>query len=48
MFEARARSHASFLSAFFAAITLLIVIWGGAFVVMALYLPLIRLMAKLA
>jgi general secretion pathway protein F len=48
MFEARARSHASFLSAFFAAITLLIVVWGGSFVVTALYLPLIHLIQKLA
>jgi type II secretory pathway component PulF len=48
MFEARARSHASFLSTFFAAITLLIVVWGGAFAVMALYLPLIHLIARLA
>jgi type II secretory pathway component PulF len=48
MFEARARSHASFLSALFAAMTLLMVVWGGAFVVMALYLPLISLIAKLA
>ena len=48
MFEARARSHASFLSALFAAATLLIVVWGGAFMVMALYLPLISLITKLA
>ncbi len=48
MFEARARSHASFMSALFAAVTLLIVLWGGAFVIMALYLPLFRLIARLA
>jgi type II secretory pathway component PulF len=48
MFEARARSTASFLSTFVAAITLLIILWGGAFVVTALYLPLINLTWRLA
>ncbi len=48
MFEVRARSHSSFVSALFAAVTLLIVVWGGAFVIMALYLPLFNLIAKLA
>lgn len=48
MFEARARTHASFLTTFFAAATLLLILWGGGFVVTALYLPLIQLISRLA
>jgi hypothetical protein len=46
MFEARARVHASFLTTFFAAMILLLVLWGGGFVVMALYLPMIELFTR--
>jgi hypothetical protein len=48
MFEARARVQSSFLSTFFAAITLLVIIWGGGFLFTALYMPLINLMMRLA
>jgi general secretion pathway protein F len=47
MFEARARGHASFASSLFAAMTVLLVIWGIGFVLMGLYLPVFRLLGKL-
>jgi type II secretory pathway component PulF len=47
MFEARALTQGGFLSTFFAALTLLIIVWGGGFIVTALYLPMIRLFLRL-
>lgn len=47
MFEARTRAQASFASTLFAAMTLLVVIWGIGFVLVALYLPIINLFSKL-
>ena len=48
MFEARARSQASFASSLFAAMTLILVLWGIGFVVTALYMPIISLIGRLA
>ncbi len=47
MFEARAGTHASFLTTFFAGMTLLLILWGGGFVVTALYLPMINLFTRI-
>lgn len=46
MFEARARVQGSFAATLFAAMTLLAVVWGGGFVLTALYLPMIRLIQR--
>jgi general secretion pathway protein F len=46
MFEARARGQASFASSLFAALTLLLVIWGIGFVLIGLYLPVFNLFKR--
>jgi type II secretory pathway component PulF len=47
MFEARARSQASFIGSVVAVVSIILILWGCAFVVVALFLPLITLISKL-
>ena len=48
MFETRARAQASFASSIFGIITVLVIIWGCMFVVLALFWPLLSLLSKLS
>ena len=48
MFEARAQAQASFAGGLVTVIIVLLVLWGTAFLVVALFLPLIQLITKLS
>jgi type II secretory pathway component PulF len=48
MFEARARAHAAFIGSVCGIVSIVIILWGCAFVVVALFLPLITLISKLS
>jgi type II secretory pathway component PulF len=48
MFEARARSHAAFIGSVCGTVFIIIILWACAFLVVALYWPIISLISKLS